>query len=142
MQATTNKYDLSQALLRFPSSSGRWAAQYLDLAFCQVAAYTVAHIAACGRHGQSVVKNLSPNMSRKVSGPEIEHVVQLLARMPGLGPRSARKAALALLKKRNELLLPLSHYSAALAISGILDAAHEFMEEKFAQPVEKARPPW
>lgn len=88
--------------------SGRWVAQYLDLAFCQVAAYTVAHIAACGRHGLSVVKNLSPNMSRKVSGPEIEHVIQLLARMPGLGPRSARKAALALLKKRNELLLPLS----------------------------------
>lgn len=51
-------------------------------------------------------------MTRKVSGPEIERVVQLLARLPGLGPRSARKAALALLKKRNELLMPLS---AALA---------------------------
>jgi recombination protein RecR len=47
-------------------------------------------------------------MSRKVSGPEIERVVQLLARLPGLGPRSARKAALALLKRRNELLVPLS----------------------------------
>lgn len=47
-------------------------------------------------------------MSRKVSGPEIERVVQLLARLPGLGPRSARKAALTLLKRRNELLLPLS----------------------------------
>jgi recombination protein RecR len=47
-------------------------------------------------------------MTRKVSGPEIERVVQLLARLPGLGPRSARKAALALIKKRNELLLPLS----------------------------------
>ncbi len=47
-------------------------------------------------------------MTRKVSGPEIERVVQLLGRLPGLGPRSARKAALALLKKRNELLLPLS----------------------------------
>jgi recombination protein RecR len=47
-------------------------------------------------------------MSRKVSGPEIERVVQLLARLPGLGPRSARKAALALIKRRNELLLPLS----------------------------------
>lgn len=54
-------------------------------------------------------------MTRKVSGPEIERVVQLLARLPGLGPRSARKAALALLKKRNELLLPLSEaLSAAL----------------------------
>jgi recombination protein RecR len=52
-------------------------------------------------------------MSRKVSGPEIERVVQLLARLPGLGPRSARKAALALIKKRNELLLPLSEALAA-----------------------------
>jgi recombination protein RecR len=43
-------------------------------------------------------------------------VVQLLARLPGLGPRSARKAALALLKRRNELLLPLSEaLSTALA---------------------------
>lgn len=54
--------------------------------------------------------NASPaqRMSKKVSGPEIERVVQLLARLPGLGPRSARKAALTLLKRRNELLLPLS----------------------------------
>jgi recombination protein RecR len=47
-------------------------------------------------------------MSRKIAGPEIERVVQLLARLPGLGPRSARKAALALLKKRDELLVPLA----------------------------------
>ena len=47
-------------------------------------------------------------MTKKISGPEIERIVQLLARLPGLGPRSARKAALALLKKRTELLLPLS----------------------------------
>ena len=60
-------------------------------------------------------------MSHKVSGPEIEHVVQLLARLPGLGPRSARKAALALLKKRNELLLPLSQ-ALALAIEKIVSA--------------------
>ena len=52
-------------------------------------------------------------MTRKVSGPEIERVVQLLGRLPGLGPRSARKAALALLKRRNELLLPLSEALAA-----------------------------
>jgi len=59
-------------------------------------------------------------MSRKVSGPEIEHVVQLLARLPGLGPRSARKAALALLKKRNELLLPLSQ-ALAIAVEKIVE---------------------
>ena len=34
--------------------------------------------------------------------------MQLLARLPGLGPRSARKAVLSLLKRRNELLVPLS----------------------------------
>ena len=47
-------------------------------------------------------------MSKKIAGPEIERLVQLLARLPGLGPRSARKAALALLKRREELLVPLA----------------------------------
>ncbi len=47
-------------------------------------------------------------MSKKIAGPEIERLVQLLSRLPGLGPRSARKAVLALLKRRNDLLLPLS----------------------------------
>jgi len=49
-----------------------------------------------------------PLMSKKVAGPEIERVVELLARMPGLGRRSARKAALALLKRREDLLVPLA----------------------------------
>jgi recombination protein RecR len=47
-------------------------------------------------------------MSRKTAGPEIERLIQLLARLPGLGPRSARKAALSLIKRRNELLVPLA----------------------------------
>jgi recombination protein RecR len=47
-------------------------------------------------------------MSKKIAGPEIERLVQLMSRMPGLGPRSARKAVLALLKRRNELLIPLA----------------------------------
>ena len=47
-------------------------------------------------------------MSRKLAGSEIERLIQLLSRLPGLGPRSARKAALALIKKREELLLPLA----------------------------------
>ena len=47
-------------------------------------------------------------MSKKIAGPEIERLVQLLSRMPGLGARSARKAALALIKKRQELLIPLA----------------------------------
>ena len=37
-------------------------------------------------------------MSKKSAGSEIERLVQLLARLPGLGHRSARKAALTLLK--------------------------------------------
>jgi recombination protein RecR len=51
-------------------------------------------------------------VARKSSGSEIERLVQLLARLPGLGHRSARKAALALIKRRSELLEPLA---AALA---------------------------
>ena len=47
-------------------------------------------------------------MAKKVTGPEIERLIQLLGRMPGLGPRSARKAALALLKRRHDLLVPLA----------------------------------
>lgn len=41
------------------------------------------------------------------AGPEIERLIQLLSKLPGLGPRSARRAALALLKKREQLLEPL-----------------------------------
>jgi recombination protein RecR len=42
------------------------------------------------------------------AGPEIERLISLLAKLPGLGQRSARRAALALLKRRDQLLLPLS----------------------------------
>ena len=42
------------------------------------------------------------------AGPEIERLIALLAKLPGLGPRSARRAALALLKRREQLLGPLS----------------------------------
>jgi recombination protein RecR len=45
-------------------------------------------------------------------GPEIERLIQLLGRLPGLGPRSARRVALHLLKKRETLMQP---FSAALA---------------------------
>ncbi|HEY8576084.1 MAG TPA: recombination mediator RecR [Devosia sp.] len=41
-------------------------------------------------------------------GPEIEQLIQLLARLPGLGPRSARRAVLHLVKKKEQLMLPLS----------------------------------
>jgi recombination protein RecR len=47
-------------------------------------------------------------MSSNVVGPEIERLVQLLARLPGLGPRSARRVALHLIRKRETLLAPLA----------------------------------
>jgi recombination protein RecR len=47
-------------------------------------------------------------MTRKAAGTEIERLIGLLARLPGLGHRSARKAALALIKRRADLLEPLA----------------------------------
>jgi recombination protein RecR len=47
-------------------------------------------------------------MPRAVAGPEIERLIQLLARVPGLGPRSARRAALHLVRRRAELMQPLA----------------------------------
>lgn len=41
------------------------------------------------------------------TGNEIERLIQILARLPGLGPRSARRAALFLIKRREGLLMPL-----------------------------------
>ncbi|MCF6220725.1 MAG: recombination mediator RecR [Robiginitomaculum sp.] len=49
------------------------------------------------------------------AGPEIENLIRLLAKLPGLGPRSARRAALVLVKKRDVLLNPLAD---ALAVVG------------------------
>ena len=53
--------------------------------------------------------------NKKSTGSEIERLIALLARLPGLGHRSARKAALNLLKRRADLLLPLA---AALTEAG------------------------
>ncbi len=47
-------------------------------------------------------------MAKRVTGPEIERLIQLLAKLPGLGPRSARRAALHLIKKKTSLLEPLT----------------------------------
>jgi len=49
------------------------------------------------------------------AGQEIERLIQLLAKLPGLGPRSARRAALVLLKKRETLLEPLAQAMASAA---------------------------
>lgn len=47
-------------------------------------------------------------MAKRITGPEIEKLIQLLAKVPGLGPRSARRAALHLVKKKDQLLGPLA----------------------------------
>lgn len=48
-------------------------------------------------------------------GDEIGRLIELLSKLPGLGPRSARRAALALVKKRERLLLPLAAAIAEVA---------------------------
>ncbi len=62
------------------------------------------------------------------AGPEIERLIALLSKLPGLGPRSARRAALTLLKRKEQLLLPLAQALSeagqrvkACAICGSLD---------------------
>ena len=47
-------------------------------------------------------------MPTAAAGPEIERLIGLLARLPGLGPRSARRAALFLIKKRDQVMAPLA----------------------------------
>src|SRR5215470_10510545 len=59
-------------------------------------------------------------MAKTSAGSEIERLVQLLARLPGLGHRSARKAALTLIKKRSDLLEPLA--------AALTDAAAKIIE--------------
>lgn len=46
---------------------------------------------------------------------DVERLTQLLARLPGLGPRSARRAVLHLLKKRESLMQPLGQALDAVA---------------------------
>ncbi len=54
-------------------------------------------------------------MSTRITGPEIERLIQLLARLPGLGPRSARRAGLHLIRKKQTLLAPLADAMAEAA---------------------------
>ena len=64
------------------------------------------------------------------AGPEIERLIALLAKLPGLGPRSARRAALSLLKRREQVLDPLARAMSEAssrvrpcAVCGALDTA-------------------
>lgn len=47
----------------------------------------------------------------------IERLIELMARLPGLGPRSARRAVLMMLKKRGQVMAPLAQVLAEVAIS-------------------------
>ena len=65
-----------------------------------------------------------------MSTTEIDRLIQLLAKLPGLGPRSARRAALALLKRKEAMLMPLAEALnraaqgvSACSVCGNLDAA-------------------
>lgn len=48
---------------------------------------------------------------------DIEDLIELMSRLPGLGPRSARRAVLALLKKRGPLMAPLAQAMAHVALT-------------------------
>ena len=70
------------------------------------------------------------NGIRASAGGDIERLIGLLAKLPGLGPRSARRAALHLMKRKEALLGPLGAALAAAAesvvtcsVCGTLDAA-------------------
>ena len=61
---------------------------------------------------------------------ELDSLIQLLAKLPGLGPRSARRAALFLIKRREQVMRPLAAAMAAAAaavrpcsVCGNLDTA-------------------
>ncbi len=80
------------------------------------------------RHALKVRTDLLTPMS--MASPEIETLTQALARLPGLGPRSARRAVLHLLKKRETALSPLlraleavSERLATCAICGNVDTS-------------------
>ncbi len=50
-----------------------------------------------------------------MTGPEIDRLIQLLAKLPGLGPRSARRAVLFLLKRKDSAMRPLAEALVAVA---------------------------
>ena len=66
------------------------------------------------------------------AGPEIERLIALLAKLPGLGPRSARRAALALVKKRDGLMRPLAE--------AIADAARKIRPCNICHNVDSSDP--
>lgn len=57
------------------------------------------------QHG--LASSQKPRQTAQMASSEIEALVQQLARLPGLGPRSARRAVLHLMKKRESAFAPL-----------------------------------
>ena len=53
------------------------------------------------------MRDIGP-MNERAAGPEIVKLIDLIAKLPGLGPRSARRVALHLLKRRDTLMQPLA----------------------------------
>ena len=54
-------------------------------------------------------------MAHRSIGPEITRLIEMMSKLPGMGPRSARRAALHLLKKPDQLLAPMSRAMADAA---------------------------
>lgn len=52
-----------------------------------------------------------------VQNNDIDNLIDLMARLPGLGPRSARRAVLHLIRKRGLLLTPLADMMQAVAVT-------------------------
>lgn len=58
-------------------------------------------------------------MINSFAGPEIERLINTLAKLPGMGPRSARRAVLAMMKSKDKVMRPL-----LLALSDAIDKVH------------------
>lgn len=71
-------------------------------------------------------------MHKGNAGPEIDHLIKLLAKLPGLGPRSARRAALDMIKKREQLMRPLA--------AALQDAADKISECSICGNLDAASP--
>ena len=56
-------------------------------------------------------------MSAEHGGEAVQKLIALMARLPGLGPRSARRAVLAMIRRRETLLDPLTEALAVVAAS-------------------------
>ncbi|SET81342.1 recombination mediator RecR [Oceanicella actignis] len=56
-----------------------------------------------------------PGGAPGLGGEGVDRLIEMLARLPGLGPRSARRAALHLLKRRESLMAPLAQTMAEVA---------------------------